>query len=415
MGVLRSDGLLEMSVTERERLFLVRQVVEKRMRLKEAAERMGLCERQARRLVREWQENGDGGLVSRQRGRVSPRRMADGMRAVMEELLRGKLQGFGPTLAAEKLLELEGITVSRESVRKLQIEMGIWRPKRRQARKAFNLRERRARFGELVQIDGSPHDWFEGRAPKCTLIVFIDDATGRLTALHFVHAETSKAYCEALRRHILEHGVPVALYSDRHGIFRVNAKDAASGDGKTEFNRITERLKIEQICALTPQAKGRVERANQTLQDRLVKEMRLAGVSGIAAGDAFLKGFMARHNARFAVEPRDVSDAHRPWASGTDALDEVLARRQERMLSRTLTFRAAGGMHCVKTSGPGTALRGAKVTLLHFQDGRMQVRYKDRTLPFTTYKSVADPTEVEDGKTIDARVDAAVARLEATV
>ncbi len=136
------------------------------------------------------------------------------------------------------------------------------------------------RFGELIQIDGSQHDWFEGRAPRCA-IVFIDDATGRLTALHMAPAELTKAYLVALRRHLLAYGPPLALYSDRHGVFRVNAKEALSGDGKTEFNRVTERLRIEQICALTPQAKGRVERANQTLQDRPIKEMRLRNVSSV--------------------------------------------------------------------------------------------------------------------------------------
>ncbi len=202
------------------------------------------------------------------------------------ELLRGKYSGFGPTLAAEKLGEIEGIEISRESVRRLQIASGLWRPKRRKAKRAFLLRERRPRFGELIQIDGSPHDWFEGRAPRCALLVFIDDATGRLTALHMAKAESTRACLAALRQHLLAHGAPLALYSNRHGVFRVNAKEARAGDGKTEFSRVTERLGVEQICALTPQAKGRVERANQTLQDRLVKEMRLRDISSIEAAEA---------------------------------------------------------------------------------------------------------------------------------
>ena len=152
----------------------------------------------------------------------------------------------------------------------MQIELGLWKPKRRRAKRVFQVRQRRARFGKLIQIDGSPHDWFEGRGPRCTLIVFIDDATSRLTALHFAPVETAQAYLEALRSHVLEHGRPLAFYSGRHGIFRVNAKDATSGDGKTEFGRVADRLAIVPIHALTPQAKGRVERANQTLQDRLV-------------------------------------------------------------------------------------------------------------------------------------------------
>ena len=182
-------------------------------------------------------------------------------------LLKEKYEDFGPTLAAEKLLELEGIAVSRETVRQLQIGEKLWKPKRRRVRRVFQTRERRPRFGELIQIDGSPHAWFEDRGPRCTLIVFIDDATSRLTALRFVPAETTRAYLETLRDHVLAHDCPLAFYSDRHGIFRVNAKDAQSGDGKTAFGRMCDRLKIEPIQALTPQAKGRVERANQTLQD----------------------------------------------------------------------------------------------------------------------------------------------------
>ena len=151
----------------------------------------------------------------------------------------------------------------------------------------FALRQRRPRFGELVQIDGSPHDWFEGRGPRCTLIVFIDDATSRLTGLHFAPAETTRAYLVALKSHVLAHGCPLAFYSDRHGVFRVNAKDAVSGDGKTEFGRVAERLRIDLIHALTPQAKGRVERANQTLQDRLVREMRPRAISSIQAEQLF--------------------------------------------------------------------------------------------------------------------------------
>ena len=241
------------------------------------------------------------------------------------------------------------------------------------------------------------------------MIVFIDDATGRLTALRFAPAETTRTYLETLRSHVLEHGRPLAFYSDRHGIFRVNAKDAASGDGKTEFGRVAERLGIEPIHALTPQAKGRVERANQTLQDRLVKEMRLAGISSIAAANGFLPSFTVAWNGKFAVPPRDAMSAHRPWTDTPEALDDVLARREERVLSKALTFRCNGTMYCVRTSGPGTALRGAKVTLHHFVGGGMTVPYKNRILPVTAYRTYAVPDPAEDEKTIDVRLDAIIA------
>jgi len=181
-------------------------------------------------------------VVSRRRGRPSNNRLDAAKVATIEATLRTRYADFGATLASEKLREIEGVWVSRETVRQIQIRLGLWRPKRRRAKKIFQVRERRPRFGELIQIDGSPHDWFEGRGPRCTLIVFIDDATGRLTRLQFAAAETTKAYLQALEAHVLTHGLPLAFYSDRHGIFRVNAKEAQGGDGLTEFGRVAERL-----------------------------------------------------------------------------------------------------------------------------------------------------------------------------
>ena len=404
-----SEGVLLMSGSERERAFLVRQSVDGRLGQREASEHLGISVRQFKRLVRAWRGDGDAGLVSRQRGRPSHRRMSEALRSRIGDLLRDKYADFGATLAAEKLFDLDGIKVSAETVRRLQIGLGLWRPKTRRVRRVFQLRERRPRFGELIQIDGSPHDWFEGRARRCTLIVFIDDATGRLTALRFAAVESGKAYLDTLRDHVLTHGRPLAFYADRHGIFRVNAKDAESGDGKTEFGRVVERLDIALIHALTPQAKGRVERANQTLQDRLIKEMRLRNISSMEAAQAFLPSFMQTWNAKFAVAPRDKVPAHRPWTKAEDELGLLLARREERVLSKALTFSYGGTKYCVKTSGPGTAMRGTKVLVHHFADGRLRVTYKDRVLALTAYGTYSIPDAAVDEKTLDARVDAIVA------
>jgi transposase len=404
-----AEGVLLMSGEERDRLHLVRAFLEHGLSQREASERLGIGIRQFRRLVRSWKQDGDVGLVSRQRGRPSNRRLSDDRRARIAELLRDKYAGFGATLASEKLLELDGIKVSAETVRQMQIVQGLWKPKRRRVRRVFQLRERRARHGELVQIDGSPHDWFEGRGPRCTLIVFIDDATGRLVGLRFVEAESTRAYLETLRAHVLAHGRPVAFYSDRHGIFRVNAKEAMTGDGKTEFGRVAERLGIAVIHARTPQGKGRVERANQTLQDRLVKEMRLRDIDSMEAANGFSPAFIETFNKRFAGPPRDDASAFRPWTDTPEALDAALARREDRVLSKALTFSSAGTKYCVNTSGPGTALRGAKVTLHHFVGGGMVVHYKDRVLPVTAYGTYPVPDPVEDEKTLDARLDTIIA------
>ena len=394
-----SGGVLSMSVSERDRAFFVREAVACRIGQGEAAARLGIGVRQFKRLVRGWKDAGDAGLVSRHRGRRSNNRMSEDKRNRLCGLLRAEVyRGFGATLMAETLLEREGLEVSAETVRRIQIELGLWRPKTRRAKRVFQIRPRRARFGELIQIDGSPHDWFEGRGARCTLIVFIDDATNRLTALRFAPSETTRAYLETVRMHVLAHGVPLAFYSDRHGIFRVNAKDAQSGDGKTEFGRVTERLGIEAIHARTPQAKGRVERANQTLQDRLIKAMRLAGLSSIEAANAYLPTFIGQWNKRFGMKPGNETSAHRPWTGTPAALDDVLARREERVLSKALTFSSAGTKYCVKTSGPGTALRGAKVTLHHFVGGGMTVHYKDRMLEVTAYAHYPVPDPAEDEK-----------------
>jgi transposase len=404
-----AGGFLEMSSDERERSHLVRACVEARMGQREASERLGIGVRQFKRLVRAWKQDGDAGLVSRQRGRPSNRRLNDVRRADVEALLKDRYAGFGATLASEKLLGLDGIEVSVETVRQMQISLGLWKPKARRAKRVFQLRERRPRFGELIQIDGSPHHWFEGRGPRCTLIVFIDDATGRLTALRFAPVESGQAYLAALRDHVLAHGCPLAFYSDRHGIFRVNAKDAQSGDGKTEFGRVVERLEIGLITALTPQAKGRVERANQTLQDRLVKEMRLRNICSITAAQAYLPEFILEWNKKFAVPPRDETPAHRPWTKTAEELDRALACQEERVLTKALTFSYGGTKYCVKTQGPGTAMRGAKIAVHRFIDGRLRFSYTDRVLSCTAYGSYAVPDPAEDEKTLDARVDAIAA------
>lgn len=405
------DGdIVGMSSKERERAHVIRQVAEGRLRQARAGEQLGLGVRQVKRLVSAYRRWGDRGLVSGRRGKPSNNRLAGATVARMDLALRERYAGFGATLASEKLLEHEGIGVSAETVRQAQIRLGLWQARRRRERRVHQVRERRARFGELVQIDGSVHDWLEGRGPKLTLIVFIDDATGRLTALRLVPAETTRAYVEALRDHVLSHGAPLAFYSDRHGIFRVNAKALERGDGLTAFNRVTERLGIAQICATTPQAKGRVERAHQTLQDRLIKEMRLAGIGDMASAQAFLPGYMARHNARFAVAPRSSEDAHRPWGEGVEALEAALATHEPRTLSKALTFQAGGAIHCIRTTGAGIALRGAKVTVRRYLDGRMDVVFKDRILPFTTVRKLPRAADIEDDKTIDAHLDGIIAR-----
>ena len=243
-------------------------------------------------------------MVSRRRGKPSNHRLDAEVEQKVLDLINEKYRDFGPTLAHEKLTEKHKLRISRESVRRIMIAEGMWKPKRAKKPSAHQMRERRACFGELVQIDGSDHAWFEERGPKCTLLVYIDDATGQLLELWFVPDETFFAYCEASRHYFERYGKPVAFYSDKHGIFRVNQeRPMGLGSGLTQFGRAMQELDIQIICANTPQAKGRVERANQTLQDRLVKELRLRGISDIDSGNAYLPEFREDFNRRFAVLP----------------------------------------------------------------------------------------------------------------
>ena len=268
-------------------------------------------------------------------------------------------------------------------------------------------RARRECVGDLVQIDGSPHDWFEGRGPACTLIVYVDDATTRLVATGFFAEETTEAYMETTRAHLATHGRPVAYYSDRYSVFRVNGK--GKEDELTQFSRALRTLDIEAIHAHSAQAKGRVERANQTLQDRLVKEMRLRGVDGMKAGNAYLPEFMADFNRRFAVTPRNPEDAHRAVAHDAAELDLVLCEHHARKLTKNLTIRFECREYQVTGRGRGYRLRGAAVTVCKGFDGSVRVLHDGRELAVRLLGEGEEAVAVEDEKTVRRRVEVAKA------
>lgn len=405
-----ADQTIELTRKALHRLKVVEAVGEKRLTQGEAARQLGVTRRQVKRLVADYRREGAAGLVSRRRGKPSNRRLKDSLRDRLRALLVEQYPDFGPTLAREKLLEVHALEVSIETVRQLQMALGLWKPKTRKAARPFQARERRARFGELIQIDGSPHDWFEGRSPFCTLIVFIDDATGRLTQLYFAPSETTAAYREVLRRHLALYGRPVALYSDRHSIFRINREGPANGQTQTQFGRALAGLEIEAIHAHTPQAKGRVERVNQTLQDRLVKELRLRGLSDIDSANTFLPEFIADYDRRFAVTPISSADAHRPVVHSARALDLLLCEHSERTLSKNLTLQYRNTLYQLQYRGAGYPLRGAKVTVCESDNGEAVLLYAGKELPYTTYPRGTALAKTEDEKTLNARVDAAVGR-----
>ncbi len=399
------DRLLEMSAKELSRLEVMQRLTQKRMSQKEAGRLLSLSTRQIKRLLRAYREQGAAGLVSKHRGRKANNRLSEEVQRKALNLLKTKYQGFGPTLAHEKLVEREKLKLSDESVRKLMIVEGLWKARKAKKVVVHQLRERRARYGELVQIDGSPHDWFEGRAERCTLLVFIDDATGKLLQLCFVESESFFSYAQAAEVYFRQQGKPVAFYSDKHGIFRVNVPSTGIGAALTQFGRAMQELDIQIICANTPQAKGRVERVIQTLQDRLPKEMRLRKVCSWEAGNAYLPEFLADFNTRFAEEPRSDVNAHRPLTPKED-LVRILSWQETRSLSKNLTLQFYNTVYQIQSKRPAYALRNAQVTVCLNANEDISILYNGKPLPFTVYTQQARQAEVVSTKQLDLALQA---------
>jgi transposase len=394
------DRLLEMSAKELNRLEVMQRLVEKRMGQKEAGRILNLSVRQIKRLLRVYRKRGAVGLVSKHRGRRSNNRLSEEVKERALNLLKTKYKGFGPTLAHEKLVERENLNLSDESIRRLMIAEELWKPRKAKKVETHQLRERRACFGELIQIDGSPHDWFEGRAPACVLLVFIDDATGQLVQLLFVECESFFSYCQAAEGYFRQYGKPVAFYSDRHGIFRVNVPSTSAGEALTQFGRAMQELAIQIICANSPQAKGRVERVIQTLQDRLPKEMRLRGISNMTAGNAYLPEFIDDFNPRFAVDPRSSVNAHRPLTPKED-LARILTWQERRTLSKNLTLQFQKTVYQIQTHRPSYALRNAQVTVCVNAQEEITIVYNGKPLPYSIYKQQAKQAEIVSTKQLD--------------
>jgi transposase len=398
------DELLTMSKKELTRLEVMQRLDQGHMKQREAAENLGVSTRHIRRLRRLLREQGEKGLISKRRGKPSNRLKAE-IRQQAIALIEKNYRDFGPTLAHEKLTEVHELKLSVESVRQIMIAQEWWKPRKAKRDEPHPMRSRRERLGELVQIDGSPHAWFEDRAPKCTLLVYIDDATGRLMELLFVPTETTLAYFAATRHYLEHHGRPLAFYSDKNGIFKVNIKNALSGSGMTQFGRAMKDLDIEIICANTPQAKGRIERANQTLQDRLVKELRLEGISSMEAANAFLPLFMADFNRRFAVQPRSNDDAHRPLLFSADELDLIFTHQESRVLSKNLTLQYNNVIYQIQPAGSTYVLRHAKVTVCENAQGEITILRQGRSLQYSIFHKQQRQAEVVMPKEIDAHLE----------
>jgi Winged helix-turn helix len=330
-------GWVLMSERDVRRIEVLTEILSGRRTVASAAIVLAISVRQVHRLLIRFREDGGGALIHKGRGQASNHRLTPGVREYALELVRTRYADFGPTLAIEVLLDKHGLKVGRETLRTWMVEDGLWLS-RKQRRSFHQPRLRRESYGELIQIDGSDHRWFEQRGEPCTLLVFIDDATSKLMQLRFVPSESTDSYFGALQGYLNDHGCPVAFYSDKHTVFRVNKPDASGGSGMTQFGRALAELNIEILCANSSQAKGRVERANRTLQDRLVKELRLAGICDMAAGNVFLPAFLEHFNERFAVPAQKPENLHRSLHVKASQLTDILCHREQRHVGQQLTL-----------------------------------------------------------------------------
>ncbi|MFC6144066.1 ISNCY family transposase [Paraburkholderia silvatlantica] len=393
---MHRSALVTLSMRELDRLKVIQAVVDSGLKPGRAAERLGLSVRQIERLVIRYRESGAAGLTSRKRGRTGNRRLDTELAQRVLTIIRDRYADFGPTLACEKLWECHGIRLAKETVRRLMTEAGLWVPRRQRPPKVYQPRARRACLGELIQIDGSDHRWFEDRAPQCTLLVYVDDATSRLMHLHFTATESTFSYFEATRAYIERHGKPGAFYSDKASVFR-SAAARKTGSSVTHFGRAMYELNIDTFCANSSPAKGRVERAHLTLQDRLVKEMRLREIGTVAEANAWAPSFMAAYNARFAKPPKSSFDAHRPLRDDEN-LDLLMTWRETRRVTKSLTVQYDRVMYLLDDTPENRKLIHRYIDVWEYPDGRIEIRADGRELPYRQYDRLA---EVDQGIVVE--------------
>ncbi|MFZ3137750.1 MAG: ISNCY family transposase [Thermodesulfovibrionales bacterium] len=361
------------------RLHVIHKVMEGELTQVEASEILSLSDRQIGRIVKRIKEEGDKGIQHRSRGRESSRRLPKKLKDRVVAMYLQKYKGFGPTFTTEKLYELDAIELSKETVRKWLIEAGQWQ-RGRKSRTHRQWRERKWHCGEMVQMDGSHHDWFAGRRSKCVLMGYIDDATGRIFCRFYEYEGTIPAM-DSFKRYIRAHGIPMSVYFDKHTTYKSTAEpsieDEINGtEPLSEFGRALQELGVELIHAHSPQAKGRVERMFNTLQDRLVKEMTLRGINTIEEANRYLKSYLSSHNKRFAVKPKEQNDLHREISKGLN-LDKILCIRTERTMRNDSTIAHKGKLYQIQES-----VKSKKVLVQERVNGKMLITHKDVSLKF---------------------------------
>ena len=389
--------LVTMNDKEIFRLGTIRDVCEKRIKRKDAAQLLNVSVRQVQRLITRYRDLGAVGLVHQRRGQSPGNKINADIRSQCLNLIHKYYSDFGPTLAREKLIERHGIKIGLETLRQWMIADGLWVPHFKRKPCVYQPRYRRDCYGELIQIDGSHHDWFEGRSDKCCLLVFIDDATGKLMNLRFSETESAFDYMVTTREYVEQHGKPTAFYSDRHAVFHVSKRDAKT-NRMTQFGRVLHDLNIELICANSSQAKGRVERANKTLQDRLVKEMRLQHIDNIEQANVWLPDFIADFNHRFARAAQYPKDMHRPLRESADELHDIFSWQEPRKVSKSLTLQYDKVIYLIDPTEENQRLIHQVVKVLDRPDGTIAIQYGHRKLGFKVFDKLED---VDQGQIVD--------------
>lgn len=381
--------IISMSVKETERITVMEDLLTRRIKQKHAARQLGISTRQVRRILKRYRREQTKGLIHKGRGRTGNRALPGEERERIVSLIRKRYSDFGPTFALEKLTQHHGIRRSDETIRKVMIAANIWISKKRKVDDIHPYRQRKACLGEMVQLDGSPHDWFEGRAPACTLVAFIDDATSRIMDGEFVDYEGTFTLFAATEHYLVTHGKPLAFYVDKHSTFRVNRQATIEEELKdrqerSQFGRAMDDLRITLLFAHSPQAKGRVERLFETLQDRLVKEMRLSGINTKEEGTRFFREvYLPRHNARFAVVPEEPVNLHRPLAP-VDDLSRIFVLQSQRKATKDLIVQYKNTRYqLLPPAGYRYTLRKATVLVEEKQNKTVTVRYKKMIIPVT--------------------------------
>lgn len=371
---------IKMTQEELNRKTVIEQAKDKRISQKEGSGKLGISERHFRRLLKRYRQEGDVGLVSGHRGKPGNRKLGEEKRRVIDEFMADPIfDGFGPTLLKEKLEEYKKIVICKETMRQLLIEGGKHHAKVKKKEKVHLERERRYRRGELVQIDGSYHAWLEGRGPKGCLLLFVDDATSAVLAAEFVDHESFFAYAGLCKSYFRSTGLPLAFYSDRFSVFRANSTSSIQKDAVTQFNRVLDGLGIQLICANSPQAKGRVERANQTFQDRLVKELRLQHINTYLEANAYLPEFIQFYNHKFAVQPRSKGDIHAALDPTID-LDFLFSIHDFRIISKNLQIHFDNVIYQIITDRPAQHLSGREVLVIQDANGVMSAYLNQQLL-----------------------------------